>query len=151
MSDMPDLPRELCRRLNHIAVAVPDAAAAAALYGDAFGAEVSPPQDVPAHGVTVVFARMPGATLEFMQPLGDESPIAKFLERKPSGGLHHLCYEVDDIYEAQKRLCAAGIRGIGEVAEGAHGNPVLFLHPRDCGGVLIELEQTGEAAAAAEA
>ena len=136
-----NIPAQLCRRLNHIAVAVRDAAAAAAIYRDVLGASVSEPQALPQHGVTTIFVRMPGAAIELLQPLGENSPIEKFLRKNPSGGLHHLCYEVEDIHAAEKHLRACGIAPIGAIAEGAHGKPVLFLHPRDCAGVLIELEQ----------
>jgi methylmalonyl-CoA/ethylmalonyl-CoA epimerase len=130
-------------RLNHVAIAVPDLAAAAARYRDVLGAEVSAPVPLPAHGVTTVFVTLPNAKIELLAPLGDASPIATFLERNPAGGLHHLCYEVADIREARERLVAAGARilGSGEPQPGAHGKPVLFLHPRDFCGTLIELEE----------
>lgn len=130
-------------RLNHVAIAVPDIAAAAEQYRVALGAEVGPPQDEPAHGVTVVFVTLPNTKVELLQPLGDGSPIASFLDRNPSGGIHHLCYEVADILAARDRLVAAGARvlGDGNPKTGAHGKPVLFLHPKDFNGCLIELEE----------
>ncbi len=130
-------------RLNHIAIAVPDLEAAAALYRDTLGAEVGPAQDEPAHGVTVVFVTLPNTKVELLHPLGPDSPIAGFLEKNPAGGIHHVCYEVDDILAARDRLQAKGARvlGAGEPKIGAHGKPVLFLHPKDFTGTLIELEQ----------
>jgi methylmalonyl-CoA/ethylmalonyl-CoA epimerase len=130
-------------RLNHVAIAVPDLAAAAAQYRELLGARVSPPVPQPAHGVTTVFIELPNTKIELLQPLGDDSPIAGFLERNPAGGLHHLCYEVEDIRTARDRLVAAGARvlGDGEPKIGAHERPVLFLHPKDFSGTLIELEQ----------
>jgi methylmalonyl-CoA/ethylmalonyl-CoA epimerase len=130
-------------RLNHVAVAVPDLAAAAAQYRDLLGARVSPPQPQPEHGVTTVFIELPNTKIELLHPLGANSPIAGFLERHPGGGLHHLCYEVADILATRDRLVAAGARvlGNGEPRPGAHGKPVLFLHPKDFSGALIELEQ----------
>jgi methylmalonyl-CoA/ethylmalonyl-CoA epimerase len=130
-------------RLNHVAIAVPDLAAAAAQYRDLLGAAVSPPAAQPAHGVTTVFVTLPNAKVELLEPLGDDSPIAGFLERHPGGGIHHLCYEVQDILAARDRLRAAGARvlGDGEPRLGAHDRPVLFLHPKDFSGTLIELEQ----------
>jgi len=130
-------------RLNHVAIAVPDLAAAAARYRDVLGAEVSDPVDQPAHGVTVVFVTLPNSKVELLAPLGEGSPIAGYLVRNPGGGIHHLCYEVDDIYAARDRLQAAGARvlGDGEPRIGAHDKPVLFLHPKDFFGTLIELEQ----------
>jgi methylmalonyl-CoA/ethylmalonyl-CoA epimerase len=130
-------------RLNHVAIAVPDLAAAAAQYCELLGASVSPPVPQPAHGVTTVFIELPNTKIELLHPLGDESPIAGFLERNPAGGLHHLCYEVADILAARDRLVAAGARvlGDGEPKIGAHDRPVLFLHPKDFSGTLIELEQ----------
>ncbi|MDQ0469023.1 methylmalonyl-CoA epimerase [Labrys wisconsinensis] len=130
-------------RLNHVAIAVPDIEAAAAIYRDGFGATVSAPRGLPEHGVTVVFVDLPNTRVELMQPLGEASPIAKFLERNPGGGLHHLCYEVEDILAARDRLAAAGARvlGSGEPRIGAHGKPVLFLHPKDFAGTLVELEE----------
>jgi len=130
-------------RLNHVAIAVADLEAAAALYRDTLGARVSAPVDQPAHGVRVVFVELPNAKIELLEPLGEDSPIAAFLERNAAGGIHHLCYEVDDIVAARDRLRAAGARvlGDGEPRIGAHGKPVLFLHPKDFCGTLIELEQ----------
>ena len=130
-------------RLNHVAIAVPDLAAASALYRGTLGAEVSAPLDLPEHGVTTVFVELPNTKLELLHPLGDGSPIAGFLAKNPAGGIHHLCYEVDDILGARDRLVAEGARvlGDGEPRTGAHGKPVLFLHPKDFCGTLIELEQ----------
>ena len=130
-------------RLNHVAIAVPDLATAARLYAETLGARVSAPVDQPAHGVTVVFVELPNAKIELLHPLGAESPIAGFLARNPAGGVHHLCYEVADILAARDRLRAAGARvlGDGEPRIGAHDKPVLFLHPKDFCGTLIELEQ----------
>ncbi len=130
-------------RLNHVAIAVPDLAAASALYRGTLGAEVSEPLDLPEHGVTTVFVVLPNTKLELLHPLGEGSPIASFLARNPAGGVHHLCYEVDDILAARDRLIAEGARvlGDGEPRPGAHGKPVLFLHPKDFCGTLIELEQ----------
>jgi methylmalonyl-CoA/ethylmalonyl-CoA epimerase len=130
-------------RLNHVAIAVPDLAAAAASYRDQLGAKVSAPQALPDHGVTVVFVELANTKIELLEPLGDESPIAAFLERHASGGMHHLCYEVEDIIAARDRLIAGGARvlGDGEPKTGAHGKPVLFLHPKDFQGTLVELEQ----------
>jgi len=130
-------------RLNHVAIAVPDLAQAAARYRDVLGADVSAPVDQPAHGVTVVFVTLPNSKIELLAPLGEDSPIAGFLERNPSGGMHHMCYEVADIAAARDRLKAAGARvlGDGEPKIGAHGKPVLFLHPKDFCGTLIEIEQ----------
>ena len=130
-------------RLNHVAIAVPDLAAATATYRDTLGARVSAPQDEPDHGVTVVFVELPNTKIELLHPLGEGSPIAAFLERSPSGGIHHLCYEVEDILAARDRLTAEGARvlGDGQPKTGAHGKPVLFLHPKDFCGTLIELEQ----------
>ena len=130
-------------RLNHVAIAVPDLAAAAALYRDTLGAKVSDPVDEPAHGVTVVFVELPNTKIELLHPLGGNSPIAGFLERNAAGGIHHVCYEVADILAARDRLKADGARvlGDGEPKIGAHGKPVLFLHPKDFCGTLVELEQ----------
>lgn len=130
-------------KLNHVAIAVPDLAAAAALYRDAFGAKVSAPLALPAHGVTTVFVELPNAKIELLEPLGDASPVAAFLKRNPAGGIHHLCYEVADIEQACKQLAARGMRilGGGKPATGAHGKPVVFAHPKDALGTLIELEQ----------
>jgi methylmalonyl-CoA/ethylmalonyl-CoA epimerase len=130
-------------RLNHVAIAVPDLAAAAAQYRDTLGARVGAPQDEPAHGVTVVFIELPNTKIELLHPLGEGSPIAAFLAKNPAGGIHHLCYEVGDIIAARDRLTAAGARVLGDGApkRGAHGKPVLFLHPKDFNGCLIELEE----------
>ncbi|EKF20192.1 methylmalonyl-CoA epimerase [Nitratireductor pacificus] len=130
-------------RLNHVAIAVPDLAKAAALYRDTLGARVSAPQALPEHGVTVVFVELGNTKVEFLEPLGEGSPIAAFLARNPDGGMHHICYEVDDIVAARDRLKAGGARvlGDGEPKTGAHGKPVLFLHPKDFTGTLVELEQ----------
>jgi len=130
-------------RLNHVAIAVRDIAKAADVYRRTLGAEVSAPVPQPAHGVTTVFITLPNTKIELLEPLGDASPIAKFLERNPDGGIHHVCYEVDDIAAARDRLKAAGARvlGDGEPKIGAHGKPVLFLHPKDFCGTLVEIEQ----------
>ena len=130
-------------RLNHIAIAVPDLAAAAARYRDTLGAVVRPPQDEPNHGVTVVFVELDNTKVELLHPLGNDSPIRAFLDRNPSGGIHHMCYEVDDILAARDRLTAQGARVLGDGTPkiGAHGKPVLFLHPKDFDGCLVELEQ----------
>jgi methylmalonyl-CoA/ethylmalonyl-CoA epimerase len=130
-------------RLNHIAIVVPDLDTAAAVYRDTLGARVSPLQDLPAHGVTVVFVELPNTKIELLQPLGNDSPVQGFLDKNPAGGMHHVCYEVDDIRAARDRLRAAGARvlGDGEPHLGAHDKPVLFLHPKDFCGTLIELEQ----------
>ena len=130
-------------KLNHVAVAVPDLGAAAKVYREIMGATVSGPQALPDHGVTVVFVDVGNTKIELLEPLGDSSPIAKFLESNPTGGMHHLCFEVDDIIAARNRLTEQGARvlGDGEPREGAHGKPVLFLHPKDFNGCLIELEQ----------
>ena len=131
-------------RLNHVAIAVPDLAAAIAQYRDTLGAEVGPPQDEPDHGVTVVFIALPNTKIELLYPLGQDSPITGFLEKNPAGGIHHMCYEVSDIIAARDKLLSAGARvlGNGTPKIGAHGKPVLFLHPKDFNGCLIELEQT---------
>ena len=130
-------------RLNHVAIAVTDLAAASAVYRDTLGVDVSAPQDLPEHGVTVVFVSLPNTKIELLQPLGAQSPIAGFLAKSPSGGIHHVCYEVEDILAARDRLRAEGARvlGDGEPKIGAHGKPVLFLHPKDFCGTLVELEQ----------
>lgn len=130
-------------RLNHVAIAVPDLEAAMALYRGALGAEVGAPQNLPEHGVRVVFVTLPNTKVELLHPLGETSPIARFLEKNPVGGIHHMCYEVADIRSARDRLIASGARvlGDGEPKIGAHGNPVLFLHPKDFNGCLIELEE----------
>lgn len=130
-------------RLNHVAIAVNDLERSTALYRDTLGARVSPPLPQPEHGVTVVFVELPNTKIELLEPLGDNSPIAKFLEKNNDGGMHHVCYEVDDIRAARDRLKQRGARvlGDGEPKIGAHGKPVLFLHPKDFGGTLVELEQ----------
>ena len=130
-------------RLNHVALATPDVEKAAAFYRDVLGAEVSDPRPLPEHGVTTVFVRLPNTALELLEPLGEGSPVSGFLKRATSGGMHHICCEVDDILAARDRLRECGVRilGDGEPSIGAHGLPVLFLHPKDCFGVLIELEQ----------
>ena len=130
-------------RLNHVAIAVPDLDAAAAQYRDTLGAHVGPPQDEPDHGVTVVFIELPNTKIELLYPLGDDSPIQGFLDKNPSGGIHHMCFEVNDILAARDKMKAEGARvlGNGEPKIGAHGKPVLFLHPKDFNGCLIELEE----------
>jgi len=128
-------------RLNHVAIVVPDLEAGAAIYRDTLGARVSSPVDLPEHGVTTVFVELPNTKIELLHPLGDDSPIARFLERNAGGGIHHLCYEVEDIHAAADRMKAKGARVLGEVKTGAHGKPVLFLHPKDFCGTLVELEQ----------
>jgi methylmalonyl-CoA/ethylmalonyl-CoA epimerase len=130
-------------RVNHIAIAVPDLVAAARSYESFLGAKVSEAQELPEHGVRVIFVELPNTKVELLEPLGDNSPIAAFLVKNTSGGMHHICYEVDDITAARDRLMAAGARvlGSGEPKIGAHGKPVLFLHPKDFAGTLIELEQ----------
>jgi methylmalonyl-CoA/ethylmalonyl-CoA epimerase len=130
-------------RLNHVAIAVRDIAKAAAVYRDTLGASVSAPQPQPEHGVTTVFITLPNTKIELLEPLGADSPIAKFLDRNPDGGIHHVCYEVGDIRAARDQLKAMGARvlGDGEPKIGAHGKPVLFLHPKDFCGTLVELEQ----------
>ena len=130
-------------RLNHVAIAVKDLAAASAVYRDALGATLTKPLPQPEHGVTVVFITLPNTKIELLEPLGEASPIAAFLERNPAGGIHHICYEVDDIIVARDRLKASGARVLGDGSPkiGAHGKPVLFLHPKDFNGTLIEIEQ----------
>ena len=130
-------------RLNHVAIAVPDLEKASAIYREILGAKVSAPTDEPDHGVTVVFVELPNTKIELLHPLGANSPIAKFLERNPAGGMHHVCYEVDDIMAARDKLKSQGatILGDGNPKTGAHGKPVLFLHPKDFCGTLIEIEQ----------
>ena len=129
--------------INHIAIAVPDLETAAARWRDTLGADVSAPQSLPEHGVRIVFVTQPNSKVELMEPLGESSPIATFLARNPDGGMHHICYEVSDIRAARDRLVDDGARvlGDGEPRKGAHGNPVLFLHPKDFYGTLIELEE----------
>ncbi|MEZ5880022.1 MAG: methylmalonyl-CoA epimerase [Nitratireductor sp.] len=130
-------------RLNHVAIVVPDLAVGTAIYRDTLGASVSAPQALPEHGVTVVFVELPNTKIELLEVLGENSPVAPFLERNPSGGIHHVCYEVEEIIAARDRLKADGARvlGDGEPKTGAHGKPVLFLHPKDFCGTLVELEQ----------
>lgn len=130
-------------RVNHIAIAVPDLKAAVASYRDTLGARVSPAESLPEHGVTAVFVELPNTKVELLEPLGETSPITAFLEKNPAGGMHHICYEVADILQARDQLLAGGARvlGTGEPKIGAHGKPVLFLHPKDFFGTLIELEQ----------
>ena len=131
-------------RLNHVAIAVPNIAAASAIYRDTLGADVSEPQSLTDHGVTVVFVDLGNTKVELLEPLGDSSPIAAFLEKNPSGGMHHICYEVEDIFKARDHLIKEGARvlGDGKPKLGAHGKPVLFLHPKDFCGTLVELEQS---------
>ena len=128
-------------RLNHVAIAVRELGKAAAIYRDLLGAEVSAAVPQPEHGVTTVFVTLPNTKIELLEPLGDTSPIAKFLDRNPDGGIHHVCYEVDDIVAARDQLVAQGARVLGEPKAGAHGKLVLFLHPKDFCGTLVELEQ----------
>ena len=130
-------------QLNHVAIAVPDLAKAAAIYRFMLGAKVSEAQAEPEHGVTVVFVELPNTKIELLEPLGDASPLRSFLEKNPSGGIHHVCYEVDDIAKARDHLKAQGVRVLGDGTPkiGAHGKPVLFLHPKDFCGTLVELEQ----------
>ena len=130
-------------RLNHVAIATKDVRAASDVYHNTLGAKVSEPVPLPDHGVITVFVELPNTKIELLEPLGDNSPIAKFLEKNPNGGMHHVCYEVADIYAARDRLKAQGARvlGDGEPKIGAHDKPVLFLHPKDFTGTLIELEQ----------
>ena len=130
-------------RLNHVAIATKDAVAAAKIYRDTLGAKVSEPVPQPDHGVVTVFVELPNTKIELLEPLGENSPIAKFLEKNPNGGMHHLCFEVDDIYKARDQMRAKGatITGTGEPRIGAHGKPVIFMHPKDFVGTLIELEQ----------
>lgn len=135
--------KNMIGRLNHVAIAVPNLTAASELYRRTLGAEVSEPVPQPAHGVTVVFVTLPNTKIELLEPLGEKSPIAAFLERNATGGIHHICYEVDNIIAARDRLKAAGARvlGDGEPKIGAHGKPVLFLHPKDFNGTLVEIEE----------
>lgn len=130
-------------RLNHVAIAVPNLKQATALYRDTLGAQVSEPIALPEHGVTTVFVELPNTKIELLEALGEDSPILRFLERNADGGIHHLCYEVDDIISARDKLIADGARilGSGEPRIGAHGKPVLFLHPKDFNGALVEIEQ----------
>ena len=131
-------------RLNHVAIAVPNLAAASAIYRETLGAKVSAPQVLTDHGVTVVFVHLGNTKVELLEPLGENSPIAAFLEKNPTGGMHHICYEVDDIFAARDRLAEEGARvlGDGHPKIGAHGKPVIFLHPKDFCGTLVELEQS---------
>ena len=131
-------------RLNHVAIAVADAEKAARIYGTAFGAEISAAVPLPDHGVITVFATLPNTKIEFIQPLGDSSPLAKFVARNPDGGIHHICYEVPDIIAARDRLIAEGARVLGDGTPkiGAHGKPVLFLHPKHFSGALVEIEES---------
>jgi len=135
----------LIGRLNHVAIVVPDLEEAAALYRETLGATVSDPQPLPEHGVTTVFVELENARIELLHPLGEDSPVENFLARNPSGGVHHVCYEVQDIIAARDQLERRGARvlGNGEPKKGAHGKPVLFLHPKDFCGTLIELEESG--------
>lgn len=137
-------------KLNHVAIAVPDLEAASKTYREVLGASVSAPHPVPEHGVTVVFVELPNTKVELVQPLGDKSPVRGFLDKNPAGGIHHICYEVNDIIAAREQLKSTGARvlGDGEPKIGAHGNPVLFLHPKDFYGALVELEQTSTRAQA---
>jgi len=130
-------------RLNHVAIAVPDLAAASRIYRESLGADVSQPIDLPEHGVTTVFVTLPNTKIELLHPLGNNSPIAGFLQKNPSGGMHHVCYEVEDILAARDHLVKSGARVIGDgnPKTGAHGKPVLFLHPKDFCGTLVEIEQ----------
>jgi methylmalonyl-CoA/ethylmalonyl-CoA epimerase len=128
-------------RLNHVAIAVPDLGEAARKYRELLGADVGAPQALPEHGVTVVFIKLENTKIELMTPLGPDSPIAKFMEKNPGGGMHHVCYEVPDLMSATEALTDAGARVLGEIKTGAHGLPVLFLHPKDFDGTLIELEE----------
>ncbi len=130
-------------QLNHVAIVVPDLTAAAARYRETLGATVTEPVDLPDHGVTTVFVELPNTKIELLHPLGENSPIAKYLDRNPDGGMHHVCYEVEDIFAARDKLVADGARilGDGEPRDGAHGKPVLFLHPKDFCGTLVEIEQ----------
>jgi methylmalonyl-CoA/ethylmalonyl-CoA epimerase len=136
----PEIPAML-GKLNHVAIAVKDIKAATATYRDTLGATVSAETDLPEHGVTTVFVELPNTKIELLQPLGDNSPIARFLEKNSDGGIHHVCYEVDDINTAVEKLKAEGARILGEPKIGAHGKPVIFLHPKDFCGTLVELEQ----------
>lgn len=133
----------MLKKLNHVAIAVPDLAAATATYRDGLGARVSQPEDLPEHGVTVVFIDLGNSKVELLYPLGPDSPIAAYLERNPSGGMHHVCYEVENLADAAAQLRRAGARVLGDGTPkvGAHGKPVLFLHPKDFSGTLIELEE----------
>ena len=133
----------MIKALNHVAIVVPDLAAAASTYRNTLGADVSEPLDLPEHGVTTIFVKLDNTKIELLHPLGDNSPIANFLEKNPSGGMHHVCYDVDDILKARDHLVSEGARVLGspEPKIGAHGKPVLFLHPKDFCGTLVELEE----------
>ncbi len=128
-------------RINHVAIAVTDLNRATATYRDTLGARVSAPQALPEHGVTTVFVELPNTKIELLEPLGEQSPITRFLEKNQDGGIHHICYEVENINDAVKKLEAEGARVLGQPKTGAHGKPVIFLHPKDFCGTLIELEQ----------
>ena len=128
-------------KLNHVAIAVADLEKAVTSYRDTLGAVVSDPVDLPEHGVTTVFVELPNTKIELLVPLGANSPIAKFLQNNPAGGMHHVCYEVEDIQAAKNKLLADGARVLGDIKNGAHNKPVLFLHPKDFSGTLVELEQ----------
>jgi len=136
-------------RLNHVAIVVPDLEPAVTQYRSALGASVTDAQALPEHGVTVVFVELPNTKIELMQPLGEDSPVARFLDRNPEGGMHHLCYEVEDIIQARDHLLEQGARilGDGQPRIGSHGNRILFLHPKDFCGTLIELEEHSQASA----
>ncbi|MCY3725118.1 MAG: methylmalonyl-CoA epimerase [Rhodobacteraceae bacterium] len=127
--------------LNHIAIAVPDLEKATRLYKEVLGGKVSEPEAFPEHGVTVVFVELPNTKIEFLEPLGENSPIAAFLEKNPSGGIHHFCLEVDDVNTSMKKVEDEGLRVLGPPKIGAHGKPVIFLHPKDCLGTLVEFEE----------
>ena len=130
-------------KLNHIAIAVPNLIEASSVYNDVLGAKVSEPIAMPEHGVTTVFVELPNTKIELLEPLGEDSPIAKFIEKNPKGGMHHMCYEVEDIFKARDEMIAKGatVLGSGEPKNGAHNKPVIFMHPKDFLGTLIELEQ----------
>jgi methylmalonyl-CoA/ethylmalonyl-CoA epimerase len=130
-------------QLNHVAIAVPDILEASRVYRDVLGAEVSEPVPLPDHGVITVFVNLPNTKIELLEPLGDDSPILGYLSKNPKGGMHHICLEVEDIYAARDRMIAEGatITGTGEPSIGAHGKPVIFMHPKDFNGTLVELEQ----------
>jgi len=130
-------------KLNHIAIAVPNLIEASSVYNDVLGAKVSEPIAMPEHGVTTVFVELPNTKIELLEPLGEDSPIAKFIEKNPKGGMHHMCYEVEDIFKARDEMIAKGatVLDSGEPKNGAHNKPVIFMHPKDFMGTLIELEQ----------
>ena len=131
-------------KLNHLAIAVPNLVEASNIYSNTLGAIVSEPIAMPEHGVTTVFVELPNTKIELLEALGDDSPIAKFIEKNPKGGMHHICYEVEDIFKARDEMIAKGatVLGSGEPKNGAHNKPVIFMHPKDFMGTLIELEQT---------